>query len=114
MKTTDRSGVIRFAEIRAKVPGQSGNVPVLQRVTLDVKLNCLTPPNKLASHAQDEIYVVIEGRGVFVHGGQRDRVEPGDFLFVAAGTEHVFENFENLVLWRIYYGPNGGEVPVRT
>lgn len=109
---TDRSGVIRFAEARAQIPGLSGSAPVLHRVTLDVKLNCLTPPNKLASHAQDEIYVVIHGRGVFVHGGRRDRIEPGDFLFVAAGIEHVFEDFESLILWRIYYGPRGGEVPV--
>ncbi len=111
MKGTDRSGVIRFAETRSKVPGLSGSMPVLHRVTLDVKLNCLTPPNKLAAHVQDEIYFVIEGRADFVHGGQRDRIEPGDFLFVAAGTEHVFENFEKVILWRIYYGPNGGEVP---
>ena len=82
-------------------------------MTLDVKLNCLRPPNQLATHAQDEIYVLIAGRGVFVHDGQREPIEPGDFLFVAAGVEHVFEEFEKLMLWRIYYGPNGGEVPSR-
>jgi mannose-6-phosphate isomerase-like protein (cupin superfamily) len=112
VKEADRSGVIRFAQTRPKVSGPSGSVTVLHRVTLDVKLNCLTPPNKLATHAQDEIYVVIDGRGVFVHGGQRDRIAPGDFLFVAAGIEHVFEDFENLILWRVYYGPDGGEVPL--
>lgn len=114
MKATDRSGVIRFAETRARIPGVSGSVPVFNRVTLDVKLNRLIPPNEFATHAQDEIYVVIDGRGAFVHGGQREPIEPGDFLFVAAGVAHVFEDFEKLTLWRIYYGPKGGEVPVKT
>ena len=111
MKETDRSGVISYAQTRAKITGASGDAKVLRRVTLDLKLNHLAPPNKLAKHAQDEIYVVLDGRGVFVHGGKRDRIERGDFLFVAAGVEHVFEEFESLTLWRIYYGPEGGEVP---
>jgi len=32
--------------------------------------------------------------------------------FVAAGTEHQFEDItEDLALWRVFYGPHGGEVP---
>jgi len=113
MKATDRSGVIRFADIRAKIPGPAGerSAAVLRRGTLDLKMNVLLPPNATASHAQDEIYVVIAGRGAFVHGDKRDRVGPGDFLFVAAGVEHRFEEFEELTLWRIYYGVSGGEIP---
>jgi hypothetical protein len=35
----------------------------------------------------------------------------GDLLFVAAGTEHQFEGItEDLALWRVFYGPHGGEV----
>jgi hypothetical protein len=31
---------------------------------------------------------------------------------VAAGTEHHFEEFsEDLVVWRVFYGPLGGEAP---
>ena len=113
MGPTDRSGVIRLADIRAKIPGPAGErgAAAFHRGTLDLKLNVLLPPNKLASHAQDEIYVVMGGHGVFVHGGRRDRFETGDFLFVAAGVEHVFEDFDELTLWRIYYGVEGGEIP---
>ena len=113
MKPTDRSGVIHLFEVRARIPGPAGerSSAVLHRGTLDVKLNSLLPPNATATHEQDEIYVVVGGRGVFVHNGQRDRIETGDFLFVAAGTEHYFEDFEELTLWRIYYGVKGGEIP---
>jgi hypothetical protein len=32
-------------------------------------------------------------------------------MFVAAGTEHHFENFtEDLTVWVVFYGPTGGEV----
>jgi mannose-6-phosphate isomerase-like protein (cupin superfamily) len=113
MKATDRSGVIRLAQVRAQIPGPGGkrSAPVLHRGTLDIKLNALLPPNENATHAQDELYVVIAGSGVFIHGGVRDRIEPGDMLFVAAGVEHRFEEFAELTVWRIYYGAAGGEVP---
>ena len=113
MKATDRSGVIHFADIRAKIPGPAGerSAPVLRRGTLDLKMNVLLPPNATATHAQDEIYVVVAGRGSFVHNGVRDPIEPGDFLFIAAGVAHHFEEFEELTLWRIYYGVTGGEIP---
>jgi hypothetical protein len=35
---------------------------------------------------------------------------PSDFLFAAAGISHQFENFtDDLVVWVIFYGPEGGE-----
>jgi mannose-6-phosphate isomerase-like protein (cupin superfamily) len=58
------------------------------------------------------VYVVVRGKGVLSHDGQRDRFEPGDLLFVAAGTEHRFEDFtEDLTVWVVFYGLRGGEVP---
>ena len=33
-------------------------------------------------------------------------------LFLAAGVEHHYEDFStDLALWRIFYGPRGGEIP---
>ena len=114
MKATDRSGVIRFAEAQKMIPGPAGerSVLVLQRGTLDVKLALPVPPNRQTPHAQDEIYVVIRGRGVLVHDDKRDPFESGDLLFVAAGIEHHYEDFtKDLALWRVFYGQHGGEVP---
>jgi mannose-6-phosphate isomerase-like protein (cupin superfamily) len=37
---------------------------------------------------------------------------PGDFLFAPAGVVHRFEFFsQDLTLWVIFYGPEGGEKP---
>ena len=116
LSQSDRSGVIRFADARARVPSPAGEhaVQLLQRGSLDVRFAGAprVPPTEATAHAQDEVYVIIGGRGVFYHGGQRDRFESGDLLFVAAGTEHRFENYsDDLAVWVIFYGAQGGEIP---
>jgi mannose-6-phosphate isomerase-like protein (cupin superfamily) len=61
-------------------------------------------------HTQDEVYVVVTGTGQFFAGSQTEPFGPGDVLFAAAGVEHRFFNFtDDLVLWVIFYGPEGGE-----
>lgn len=45
-------------------------------------------------------------------GDRSDRFGPGDFLFVSAGVVHRFVDFtEDLVVWVVFYGPEGGEHP---
>jgi len=114
---TDRSRVIRLAEAQAGIPGPAGEhaVSVLQRGTLKTLLSLgrfALLPRPTTPHDQDEVYVIIRGRGVFLHDGKRDPFGPGDLLFVAAGTDHRFEDFtEDLAVWVVFYGPGGGEVP---
>ena len=114
MSKPGRSRVIRLAEAQAGIPGPAGEraVMVLQRVTLDVALGLPLRPSQQTPHVQDEIYFIIRGRGVLIHNSKRDGFESGDLLFVAAGTEHQFEDItEDLALWRVFYSPHGGEVP---
>jgi len=62
-------------------------------------------------HTRDELYVVMAGTGWFVNGPDRHRFAPGDVLFVPADVEHRFEEFsDDLALWVVFYGPEGGEV----
>jgi mannose-6-phosphate isomerase-like protein (cupin superfamily) len=107
MSKLSRSGVIRLAGAQASMPRTAGehSVSLLQRGTLDVRLALSPPerPSQLTQHEQDEVYVVIRGRGVLLHDGQRDSFQAGDLLFVAAGTEHRFEDFtDNLVVWIVF------------
>lgn len=61
-------------------------------------------------HDQDEVYIVMRGRGVFRNGEERKPFEPGDCLFVPVGVAHRFEKFsDDLALWVVFYGPAGGE-----
>lgn len=114
MSTPERSRVIRLAQAQAGIPGPAGEraAVVLRRDTLDVALSIPLVPKKQTPHAQDEIYFIIRGRGVLAHDTRRDPFETGDLLFVAAGIEHQFEDItEDLAVWRVFYGPDGGEIP---
>lgn len=114
MDASDRSRVIRLAQGRARIPGPAGehSVNLMQRGTLDVALSVPPSTNQQVPHAQDEIYIVIRGRGTLFHDGERDGFESGDLVFVAAGVEHRFGDIsEDLAVWRIFYGARGGEVP---
>ena len=113
MSKPDRSRVINLAEAQSAIPGPAGehSLSFLQRGTLNIKLSLPVRPNRQTPHDQDEVYIIVRGRGVLFHNGGRDRFEAGDLLFVAAGTEHHFEDFtEDLAVWVVFYGPRGGEV----
>jgi mannose-6-phosphate isomerase-like protein (cupin superfamily) len=112
MSGPDRGRVIRLADARARIPGPAGEhaAGLLDRGTLKIKLSCPVRPNQQTPHAQDEVYVIVRGRGVLVHDGKRDEVGAGDLMFVAAGTEHRFEDFsDDLTVWVVFFGPEGGE-----
>ena len=112
--SSDRSRIVRSAEARRRIPGPAGenSAVLLQRGTLDVALS-LPPSTKAQTpHVQDELYVVLRGRGVLDHDGKSDPFEAGDVLFVAAGVEHRFaEVSPDCAVWRIFYGARGGEAP---
>jgi mannose-6-phosphate isomerase-like protein (cupin superfamily) len=113
MSKPDENRIVRFAEAVARIPGPNGerSINLMRRGSLDVNLSQPLPPNEQTPHAQDEIYVIIRGRGVMFHEGKSESFEAGDLLFVAAGTEHHFDNFsEDVAYWRVFYGPPGGEL----
>jgi len=112
MTSPIRSAVFRLEDARSRIPGPAGEhaTSVLRRGTLDMKLSMPVPPNEQAPHDQDELYIVVGGRGVLVHDGARDALSTGDVAFVSAGTPHHFEDFgDDLAVWVVFYGPPGGE-----
>lgn len=114
---TEDSGTRRRAtvgEALARLPGTAGerSVEVFTHGSLVVKLYAPRDTDPQTPHSRDEVYIVAHGKGDFVHQGQRVHFGQGDFLFAAAGEEHRFENFSDLALWVLFYGPEGGEAAV--
>lgn len=106
------SGRVTIAEALAQLPGANGAsfVSVFKHGSLVVEI--LAPPSSvpLPPHNRDEVYIVARGTGELLKDGARLPIRPGDFLFVPAGVEHHFENFtDDLIIWTIFYGPEGGE-----
>jgi mannose-6-phosphate isomerase-like protein (cupin superfamily) len=104
---------------RATVAGAMGFLPgpdgerfarVLEHGSMELEVYAPRGSDPQTPHARDEIYVVVEGTGEFVNGPDRHPFGPGDVLFVPAGVEHRFEGFsDDLVVWVVFYGPEGGE-----
>jgi mannose-6-phosphate isomerase-like protein (cupin superfamily) len=68
------------------------------------------PHDPQTPHDQDELYIVIAGRGTFAKAGERRPFEPGDVIFVEAGVAHRFEGFgADFATWVVFWGPEGGE-----
>jgi mannose-6-phosphate isomerase-like protein (cupin superfamily) len=114
--SAERSRVIYLAAGQAAIPTAAGEhaIALFQHGTLTVKLSQPVPPNRQTPHEQDELYVVVRGCGVLVHDGRRDSFETGDLMFIAAGTEHHVEDFsEDLTVWVIFYGQQGGEAQTK-
>ena len=62
-------------------------------------------PDRQAPHEDDEIYVVLEGRGVLTVENEQIPVEQGRAVFVPAGAEHRFTGYEGLSLLVIFTRP---------
>jgi mannose-6-phosphate isomerase-like protein (cupin superfamily) len=91
-------------------PAGSLSVPVFAHGSLLAKLYAPAGTDPQQPHDRDEVYVVARGTGAFFDGAERHPVEPGAFLFVAAGQPHRFEDFsEDFAVWVFFYGPEGGE-----
>jgi mannose-6-phosphate isomerase-like protein (cupin superfamily) len=59
-------------------------------------------PDRQQPHADDEVYVVLEGNGVLEVEGERVSLGVGDTYFVPAGADHRFSAYEHLVLLVIF------------
>ena len=112
-----RSAVVSPADVLRKIPGAAGErfAPAFRHGTLEVELYAPRGVDSQTPHRRDEAYVVVRGRGTFVHGGERTPFAAGDFLFVAAGVEHRFEAFDDdLVVWVLHTEPGSGGAFHRT
>jgi mannose-6-phosphate isomerase-like protein (cupin superfamily) len=59
-------------------------------------------PDRQQPHEDDEIYVVLEGRGVLEVEGNPVELREGHAIFVPAGAEHRFSGYESLSLLVIF------------
>jgi mannose-6-phosphate isomerase-like protein (cupin superfamily) len=105
---------IPFEEGLTRIPGPDGErfATVFRHGTLEVEVYAPRGSDPQTPHTRDETYVVIRGQGTYRCDGAAETFGPGDFLFAPAGAVHRFEDFsQDLVVWVMFYGPEGGERP---
>jgi mannose-6-phosphate isomerase-like protein (cupin superfamily) len=59
-------------------------------------------PDHQSAHADDELYVVLEGRGELTVRGESISLHEGHAAFVPAGAEHQFTGYEQLSLLVVF------------
>jgi mannose-6-phosphate isomerase-like protein (cupin superfamily) len=59
-------------------------------------------PDRQQPHADDELYVVLEGAGTLEIEGVATRLDQGHAAFVPSGAEHRFSGYEQLAVLVIF------------
>jgi mannose-6-phosphate isomerase-like protein (cupin superfamily) len=80
------------------VPDLSGGLYVLEAGAVD--------PQR--PHGEDELYVVMAGRGAITVGGEERPVGPGSVVFVGAQVPHRFHHIEERLVVLVAFGPAEG------
>jgi len=112
MTNTRSCSTLRITEALQRLPGPDGKrfETIFEHGTLSIEVYAPQGIDPQNPHTRDEVYFVAAGSGEFICGDSRRPFGPTDLLFVSAGVNHRFENFTNdLVVWVIFYGPEGGE-----
>lgn len=99
-----------MAQLEETPEGKRFHYPI-RHGSMRVGVYAPRPPHDPQSpHDQDELYIVVSGRGMFVKGGERRAFGPGDVIFVEAGAVHRFEEYDaDFATWVVFWGPKGGE-----
>ena len=112
MDKTESCRRIEVFDALQRLPGPDGKrfATIFEHGSLTVEIYAPRGSDPQNPHTRDEVYFVVAGMGEYVCGDTRQPFGPSDVLFAEAGVVHRFENFsDDLVLWVIFYGPEGGE-----
>ena len=87
------------ADIRRRLAEAGGGYAIVHEsagLELGVYVLVAPEPDRQQPHEDDEIYVVLEGRGTLEVEGEQHELHEGQAIFVAAGAEHRFVGYEQL------------------
>jgi mannose-6-phosphate isomerase-like protein (cupin superfamily) len=95
-----------FAGVRSRLADAGGGdeaVHVSPGLELGVYVLVAPEPDRQQPHDDDEVYIVLEGRGsLWVEGAGDVALEEGHAVFVPAGAEHRFTGYEQLAVLVIF------------
>ena len=95
-------------EVQRRLAAANGGYEVVHRspgLEVGVYVLVAPEPDRQQPHDTDEVYVVLEGRGVLTVEDEQIPVEKGKAVFVPAGVEHRFTGYEGLSLLVIFTRP---------
>jgi len=93
------------AEAKDRLVAAGGGYEIVHEspgLELGVYVLVAPEPDRQQPHADDEVYVVLEGNGVLDVEGESVSVKVGDSVFVEAGADHRFSAYEQLSVLVIF------------
>jgi mannose-6-phosphate isomerase-like protein (cupin superfamily) len=94
-----------IAAVQARLRDAGGGYEVVHEsegLQLGVYVLVAPEPDHQQPHADDEIYVVLEGTGVLDVEGTQVELREGQAAFVPAGADHRFSAYEQLSVLVIF------------
>jgi mannose-6-phosphate isomerase-like protein (cupin superfamily) len=92
-------------EVKSRLAAENGGYEVVHSspgLEIGVYVLVAPEPDRQAPHADDEVYVVLEGNGVLTVGGKPVELRERHAAYVPAGVEHAFSAYEHLSLLVIF------------
>jgi mannose-6-phosphate isomerase-like protein (cupin superfamily) len=93
------------AEVKDSLVAANGGYEIVHEspgLEVGVYVLVAPEPDRQQPHADDEVYVVLEGSGVLEVEGESVPVSEGSAVFVEAGAEHRFSAYERLSVLVIF------------
>src|SRR5687768_3178355 len=100
---------VDFEQVRRRLADGEGGYEVVHTspgLELGVYVLVAPEPDRQQPHEDDEVYVVLEGRGTLEIEGESVDLREGQAAFVPAGAEHRFVGYENLSVLVVFAQPN--------
>ncbi|HEX9351826.1 MAG TPA: cupin domain-containing protein [Gaiellaceae bacterium] len=97
--------------VRQRLAAGNGGYEVVHRspgLEVGVYVLVAPEPDRQQAHEDDELYFVLEGRGVLTIEGESISVEEGKAAFVPAGADHRFTGYEGLSVLVVFARPHDG------
>jgi mannose-6-phosphate isomerase-like protein (cupin superfamily) len=99
LRGVDASKAMDVAAVKRRLEAGNGGYEVVHSspgLEVGVYVLVAPEPDRQQPHEDDELYVVLDGRGVLTVEGESIALAEGQAVFVPAGAEHQFTGYEGL------------------
>ena len=96
-------------EVKRQLEAGNGGYEIVHTspgLELGVYVLVAPEPDRQQPHVDDEVYVVLGGRGVLTVGDESVEVSEGQAAFVPAGADHKFIGYEGLSVLVVFSRPH--------
>lgn len=97
-----------FESVRRRLAEGNGGYEIVHEspgLEIGVYVLVAPEPDRQQPHADDEVYIGLEGTGVLEVEGESVQIGPGEAIFVEAGADHRFTAYESLSVLVIFTRP---------